>query len=172
MSDTINRQIYGRMFKGAYQSISDTAQSDFIGAVFDKTLMPALLIAPGKQSYQAFTLPQDGSFEVPLPIDYDMAERLYIAVKASKKASVLYDSPTHGNGNVALLNATDSTALGTHAAFWSYQGDISSLEILVPSTANGGDTTDFQVFMYEIPDLDDFESYFDKQIGLGVSGNE
>jgi hypothetical protein len=42
----------------------------------------------------------------------------------------------------------------------------------VPATAQGGATTCFKVFMYEIPDLEDFESYFDKQIGLGTSDGD
>ncbi len=168
--DTVNRQVYNRLFKGSFEQIADTSPSDLIGAVFDKTLMPALLIDPGKQVYYNYTLLQAESVAVPLPPEYSAASRLYIAVQTDLKARVVLVSPTHGSGTT-LLKGTDSTTLGTHASFWSFQGDVTSLTISVPSTADGGATTSVQVFMYEIPDLADFESYFDKQIGLGVSGD-
>jgi hypothetical protein len=91
-------------------------------------------------------------------------------VRASLPSRVVFTSPTHGSSTV-LLSGTTSTDDGTHAAFWTYQGDMTTFAVSVPSTAQGGDTTSFEVFMYEIPDLEDFESYYDKQIGLGVSGD-
>lgn len=171
MSDTINRTIYGRIFRGSSEQISDTGPWDLIGALFDKTNMPALLLDPGKQAYQSFSLAQNTSAAIPRPEAYDAADRLYVAVQSDFKSRVVIVSPTHGTSTV-LLKGTDSDDDGTHASFFTWQGDVTSVTISIPSTADGGVTTAVQVFMYAIPDLSDFESYFDKQIGLGVSGDE
>jgi hypothetical protein len=168
--DTLNRTVYGRIFSGSYQQIADAQPSDLIGSLFDKTLMPALVLEPGKQIYHAFSLAQNTSATLPLPENYDSDNRLYIAVRCNLKGRVVFTSPTHGTSTVLLLG-TDSDDDGVHAAFWTYQGDMTTFAVSVPSTADGGLTTDFEVFMYEIPDLEDFESYYDKQIGFGVSGD-
>lgn len=170
--DTLTRQIYGRIFSGAHESIAYTTPSMLQGAIFDKTYMPALLIERGKQAFYEFQIPQSGSYTVPLPEDYDTDNRLYIAVRTDLNATITYTSPTHGAGKKVLLKATDSDDDGTHAAFWTFQGDMTTFAVSIPSTANGGATTCVQVFMYEIPTLTDFESFFDKQIGLGVSGDD
>ncbi len=134
--------------------------------------MPALVLEPGKQIYSSFGLAQNTSATIPLPENYTVGARLYIAVRTDLKARVVFTSPTHGSTRTVLLKGTDSTDDGEHAAFWTYQGDITTFAVSIPSTADGGATTSVQVFMYEIPDLADFESYYDKQIGLGVSGSE
>ncbi len=167
--DTINRNIYGRLFKGEFESIADTNPSALIGAVFDKTYMPALIIDPGKQAYYKFTLLQNESVTLALPPEYDAANKLYIAVQTNLNTRLTFTSPTHGSGRIVLLKGTDDTTSGSHAGYWIYQGDMTTFAVSVPSTADGGATTNISVFMYEIPDLDDFESYYDKQIGLGVS---
>lgn len=169
--DTINRTVYGRIFRGAHQEIADTGPWELVGALFDRTLMPALVIDPGKQIYQQFSLAQNASASLSLPENYTVGARLYIAVMTDFKARVVVVSPTHGTGTT-LLKGTDSDDDGDHASFWTSQMDVTSLTVSIPSTADGGVTTIVQAFMYEIPDLDDFESYYDKQIGLGVSGDE
>lgn len=170
--DAINRQVYARLFTGAFQTITKTTPSDLIGAVFDSTYMPALVIDPGKQCFHSFTLAQNTSFAVPLPPSYDGTSPMYVAIESNLKARVAYNSPTHGATNTALLYGTDSTSDGSHYAVWTYQGDLTSLTVSVPSTADGGATTRLKVFMYEIPDLTDPYSYFDKQIGLGTSDGD
>lgn len=172
MSDTLNRTVYGRIYRGAFEQIADTNPGDLIGAIFDKTYMPALLLEPGKQIYQAFSLAQNTSATLPLPENYTVGARLYVAIRSDLKSRVIVTSPTHGSTLTTLIKGTDSTTDGEHAGFWTYQGDITTIAVSVPSTADGGATTAFEVFMYEIPDLSDFESYYDKQIGLGVSGDE
>ncbi len=169
--DTLNRTVYGRLFRGVYDQISDTGPAELVGQIFDKTYMPALLLDSGKQIYYDFSLAQNTSATLALPENYTVGARLYIAVRTDLKARLTYTSPTHGSGRIVLLNATDDTDNGEHAAFWTYQGDMTSIAASVPSTAQGGATTAFRVFMYEIPDLTDFESYYDKQIGLGISGD-
>ena len=170
MTDTLNRTVYGRIFRGTHAELADTGPWDLIGAVFDKTNMPALIIEPGKQIYHAFSLAQSGSAVLALPENYAAPGRLYIAIMCDLKARAIVVSPTHGTSTV-LLSGTDSDDDGDHSAFWTTQQDVTSLTITVPSTGDGGATTSFQVFMYEIPDLADFESYYDKQIGLGTSGD-
>ncbi len=172
MTDTLNRTVYGRIFRGTHDQIADTGPWELIGALFDRTNMPALVLEPGKQIYHAFTLAQNVSATLVLPEAYDSANRLYVAVRTDLKARVVLTSPTHGSTLTTLLKGTDSATDGEHAGFWTYQGDVTSLAISIPSTADGGATTQVQVFMYEIPDLADVESYYDKQIGLGVSGDE
>ncbi len=169
MSDTLNRTVYGRIFRGSHQAIAETGPRQLIGALFDRTNMPALVLDPGKQIYYDFTLDQNVSKTLALPENYDGGV-LYIAVQADLKCSLVYSTPTHGSSTV-LLKGTDTTTEGTHAAFWSYQGDMTSFAVSVPSTANGGATTAIQVFMYEMPDLTDYQNYFDQQIGYGVSGD-
>lgn len=168
--DVINRQCYGRLFAGALNDMAKATQSSLIGQVFDATQMPALVLDPGKQCFHSFTLAQNASFAIPLPPDYDVTRPMYVAVESNLKARVQFDSPTFGNSNVVLLYGTDDETNGTHKAFWTYQGDLSSFTISIPSTADGGATTSIKVFMYEVPDLTDFESFYDKQIGLGYSG--
>lgn len=170
MSDTLNRTVYGRLFKGAHDEIADTGPYDLIGALFDKTYMPALLLDPGKNIYYNFSLAQNASATLPLPENYSSANRLYIAVRVNLKARVVFTSPTHGTRTV-LLRGTDSTDDGDHGGFWTYQGDMTTFAVNVPTTGDGGATTSIQVFMYEIPDLEDFENYYDKQIGFGTSGD-
>lgn len=169
--DTLNRNIYGRLFRGAYQEIADPVPSSLIGSVFDKTNMPALVLEPGKSVYYDFTLDQNESATLSLPQNYDPLFPLYIAVRSDLNARITFTSPTYGTGKIVLLKATDSATDGTHGAFWSFQGDMTTFAISIPSTGDGGATTSVQVFMYEIPDLSDFQSYFDRQIGLGVSGD-
>lgn len=168
--DTVNRTVYGRLFRGQHDQISDTGPWELVGALFDKTLMPALVIDPGKQIYYSYSAAQNTSATLSLPENYSSSERLYIAVRTDLKARVVFTSPTHGTHTV-LLKGTDSDDDGEHAAFWTFQGDMTTFAISIPSTADGGLTTSVQVFMYEIPDLADFESYYDKQIGLGTSGD-
>lgn len=172
MTDIISRNVYGRVFRGAFDAIADTGPYDLIGSVFDRTNMPALVLAPGKNVYYNFALLQNTSATLALPEAYDADERLYIAVRTNLKARITFTSPTHGSGRIVLLDATDSTTEGEHAAFWSYQGDMTTFAISVPSTAQGGATTDIEVFMYEIPDLADSDNYYDGPIGYGVSGDE
>lgn len=170
MSDTLNRTIYGRLFKGSFQDIADTVPSQLIGALFDKTYMPSLLLDPGKQVYYDFKLNQSDSAVLALPENYTAGAKLYIAVQVDLLATLAYTSPTHGAGNIVLLKGTNTTSFGTHRAFWTYQGDMTTFQVSIPTSGAGGLTTSVQVFMYEIPDLANFESYFDKQIGLGTSG--
>ncbi len=170
--DTVNRTAYGRVFRGTHDAIADTGPWELIGAVFDKTLMPALLIDAGKQIYYDFKLDQNETTTLALPENYTAGANLYIAVRTDLKARLTFTSPTHGSGLIVLLKGTDSDDDGEHAGFWSYQGDMTTFAVSIPSTADGGLTTNVQVFMYEIPDLADFESYYDKQIGLGTSGDD
>jgi hypothetical protein len=171
VSDTLNRTVFGRIFRGALTEIANTGPWDMIGSLYDSTNMPALLLESGKQTYQEFSLAQNSSATLSLPENYDSAEKLYIAVWSDLKARVVFTSPTHGSRTV-LLKGTDDDDNGEHAAFWTYQGDMTTFAVSVPQTSEGGATTAFRVFMYEIPDLADFESYYDKQIGLGVSGDD
>lgn len=172
MTDTLNRTVYGRIFRGTCDQISDTGPWDLIGAVFDKTNMPALVIAPGKSIYYDYSIAQADSVTLGLPEDYSTADRIYVAIRSNLKARLTLSIPNEGSGLITLLNGTDSDDDGDHGAFWSYQGRLSSIAVSIPSTADGGFTTSVQIFMYSIPDLDDFESYYDKQIGLGVSGDD
>ncbi len=169
--DTLSRTVYGRIFRGAYTAISHTDPSSLIGAIFDKTYMPSLVLDQGLNIYYNFSLAQNSSATLALPENYSTPSRLYIAVRTNHNARVVFTSPTHGTRTV-LLCGTDSDDDGEHGAFWTYQGDMTTFAVSIPSTVQGGETTSVQVFMYEIPDLDDFESYYDKQIGLGVSGSE
>lgn len=169
--DTLNRNVYGRLFRGTHDEMADTGPWNLIGAVFDKTYMPSLLLDPGKQVYYDFKLDQSDTTTLPLPANYDSDNRLYIAVRCNLLTRLTYTSPTHGSGRIVLLKGTDSDDDGVHGAFWTYQGDMTTFAVSIPTTADGGATTSIQVFMYEIPDLTDFESYFDKQIGLGISGD-
>lgn len=167
--DTITRNNYGRLFKGVMQNISYASAGDLITAVFDRVYMPALVIEDGKQLFQSFSIDQNQSQSLQLPQDYDSDNKLYVAIETNGKAKVSWDSPTHGNTQAVLLNATDSDSEGTHKALWCYQGDVSAMSISIPSTANGGVLTDVNIFMYELPDLEVYTSYFDKQIGLGIT---
>ncbi len=169
--DTLNRTIYGRLFTGTSAAIAENGPWNLIGSIFDKTYMPALLLDPGKQIYQAFNLLQNSSATLSLPENYSAANKLYIAVHANLKVRLTYTSPTHGANRIVLINATNDETKGVHGALWTYQGDMTSFAVSVPSTGDGGATTNIEVFMYEIPDLANFQSYYDKQIGLGVSGD-
>jgi hypothetical protein len=172
LEDTLTRQIYARLFTGSYSDIAYTTPSKLVGSIFDSTYMPSLVISKGKSVYYDFSLAQNTSATLPLPENYTVGAKLYIAVCSDLRARLTYTSPTHGAGLKVLLEASDNTTDGTHAAVWTYQGDMTTFAVSVPSTAQGGATTQIQVFMYEIPDLEDFESYYDKQIGLGTSGDD
>lgn len=167
--DAINRQVYGRLYSGAFQTITKTTQADLIGAVFDSTYMPAVVIDPGKQCFHSFTMAQNTSYSILLPPDYDVTRPMYVAVQSDLKARVNFDSPTYGNGNIALLYGTNSSTDGVHYGVWTFQGDLTAFSISIPSTADGGATTRVKVFMYEIPDLTTADSFFDRQIGLGTT---
>lgn len=166
--DTVTRNNYARLFDGIYEDIADTIPSKNTATVFDRTYMPALLIEDGKQIFHSFTMAVNESQVIQLPQDYDDAQRLYIAIQVNGKAKVALVSPTHGSSAV-LLDGLDTDADGTHNAFYSHQGDITSVTISTPTALLGGTTTEVKVFMYELPDLEVATSYFDKQIGLGVT---
>jgi hypothetical protein len=171
MTVTVNRQIYGRLFNGAMDSIADAATGSMIGALYDKLLMPALSVGYGDALFYEFELDEDESATITLPEDYGVTDQLYIAVEANLSAYIEYNTPDI-SGNLISLYGTDDPIQGTHKAFWSFQGIISSVVISVPPTVDGGSLTQFKVFLYKIPDLADYESYADKQIGFGVSGDE
>ncbi len=172
MTLALTRQIYGRLFRGTLETEANTGPWGLLGAIFDRVTMPALVLEPGKQVYYSFALAQNVSMTLPLPQEYSAPNRLYIAVRCNLKARLTYTSPTHGSGKIVILEATDSTDDGEHHAFWTYQGDMTTFAVSIPSTADGGATTDVEVFMYEIPDVSVFESYYDKQIGLGTETSE
>ncbi len=167
MTDVLNRTVYARLFSGTLTTEANSGPWGLSGAVFDRIRMPALVLAPGKQIYREFTLDQAVSATLQLPDDYTVGARLYIAVACNLLTRITYTSPTHGSGRIVLLKATDDTTKGTHGGFWCYQGDMTTFAISVPSTADGGALTHISVFMYEIPDLSDVDSYYDREIGLG-----
>jgi len=167
--DIVTRNNYARLFQGVLQDISYASSGSQVAAIFDRTYMPALLVEDGKQIFHSFTLAQNSSQALQLPQLYDQANKLYIAVQTDGRAKVAWDSPTHGSSQAVLLEATSSDADGVHKALWCYQGDVSAVTVSIPPTAQGGATTEVQVFMYEIPDLEVYSSYYDKQIGLGIT---
>lgn len=169
MTEIITRQNYARLFDGVFKDMANTIEGDLIAAVFDRVYMPSLVAADGKSLYQSFTLLQNVTQTLEVPQLYVTSKRLYVAILTNGRVRVNYNSPTHGNTKKVLLEATNTTALGVHNAFWTYQGDISAISVTTPSTADGGTTTEVNVFMYEIPDLALAASYFDRQIGLGVT---
>lgn len=168
--DTLNRTVYARVFRGTHAEIADVGPWNLIGSIFDKTYMPALLLAPGKQAYYEFSLAQSATQLVALPQNYVSPNRLYVAVLVDAKVTLQLVSPTHGASDI-VLQGTNTTLQGFHPGFWVYQGDLTSLTVAIPTTGQGGVTTSVKIFMYEIPDLNDFQSYYDKQIGYGVSGD-
>lgn len=170
--DTINRNVYGRLFRGSHDAESDTGPWALLGSIFDKTYMPALLVDSGHQIYYKFSADAGDSLGIPLPANYDRTQRIYVAVKCNKKAKLTFIRIQATTTQNALLMGTDSSTEGVHPGLWTYQGRLFSLTVVIPSSMDGGAATDVEVFMYQIPDLEDFESYYDKQIGLGVSGSE
>ena len=167
--DTLTRNNYARLFDGVYEEISATIASKNIVSVFDRTYMPALVIEDGLQAFHNFTMAVSESQVIQLPQLYDNIERLYVAIETNGRAKVAIVSPTHGTSAI-LLEATDTDTLGTHNSFFSYQADVTSITISTPSALQGGTATKVKVFMYVLPDLTIAESYFDQQIGLGVTG--
>ena len=167
--DTLTRNNYARLFDGILKNISYASSSKQVGAVFDRTYMPALILEDGKQIYHSFLIGQGATQVIPLPQKYLSSNRLYVSVEANYKAKITWNSPTHGSGQAVLLQATGGTTDGVHKALWCYQGDVSTMSVVIPITAQGGVTTEVKVFMYELPNLEIAASYFDKQIGLGVT---
>lgn len=170
MKDTISRTVYGRLFKGSLTAQSETGPWNLLGSVFDLLQMPALSLDSGNNIYREFSLGQNESVSLQLPQNYANTSYLYVAIGADLPSRVTYVTSDSVNNQI-ILKGTTAALEGMHAAFWGYQGRLNSLTVSVPSTADGGATTNFQAFMYTIPDLSVAESFYDRQIGLGVSGD-
>jgi hypothetical protein len=166
MTETLNRTVHGRLFRDQIEHESDSGSWGVVAQVFDRIRMPALNLEPGKAIYREFSLDVSESATLQLPADYTTGAQLYIAVVCDLTGRVTYTSPTHGTGRIVLVKGTDSEDDGAHWGFWVYQGDMTTFAVSVPA---GGLTTTFRVLMYEIPDLEEADSYYDNEIGLGTT---
>lgn len=166
MTQSLKRNIKGRVFRGTLSA--ESGPWDLTAMVYDRHVMPALDIANGSSFFQEFRLDQAESATIPLPEAAVTASVIYVAVRCNLLTRITYTSPTLGTGKKVLIKATDSTADGEHMGFWVYQGDLTSLAISIPSTADGGATTLVSVMMYIVPDLTLAASFTDRNQGLGT----
>lgn len=164
--DTLTRNNYARLFKGPIQSIAYAPSGSQLAAIFDRTYMPALVIDPGKQIAHNFNMTQNTSQLIQMPQLHDDSKITYVAVQTNGRAKITWTDPT---SRAVLMEATSSDADGVHNALWCHQGIVETLTISIPPTAQGGGNTEVKVFIYELPDLEVFTSYYDRQIGLGVT---
>ncbi len=170
MTQALSRTVSARLFKGTEADESGSGPWGLVGQVFDRVNMPALVMAAGDYcSYSGtFTGTQStDALNLIFPQNKTASSLLYIAIIVSNRVGLSLVSPTIGTGKV-LLEGTNDSAAGVHPGLWVYQGDITSIQLTRPSTANGGVVgTSFSVFSYIIPDLDDAENYYDKELALG-----
>lgn len=160
MSDTVGRTVYGRIFAGTLDEESDATAGALRAQLFDRLTMPSLYVDTGKTISYDLTLDTTGGV-LTLPPNYDDDNRLYVALTTDVEIKIITVSPTHGTNSVLVMGTTGSTD-GEHAGFYCWQGDVTSITIvsLVAATLS--------VFMYEIPDLTDQDSYVGGSLALGT----
>lgn len=160
----LTRNIHGRLFAGTLASEVEAGISDARGAVFDRITMPALAVEPGKAISHEFLNAAATSNTIVLPADYDVAEQLFVAITSTQNLRIAITSPLFSGTKVVLLKGTTGTTLGEHAGFFVWQGTITTLAV---SVAAAGTASYVNVFIYEIPALDEQASYVDQQLALG-----
>jgi hypothetical protein len=167
---SLMRQSYARVFNEAVDDIGTLPMSKVSASVYDKRLMPALALEPGKSTFYTTPLSQNSSVALEFPSEWDTTLPLYVAIWTTGPLIVTKVDSLGGTGRSAVI-ATESDAAGVHYGLWNVQErDITSISIAAPSTANGGYDCEVKVFMYEIPDLTVADSYVDNVVGLGVTG--
>lgn len=123
-----------------------------------------LSIASGLYS-NGYQLVDDTSFAVPLPEDYDTANRLYYALRAEGIVKATVVSPTHGTSTF-LIKGTTGTTNGDHHGLLIGVGDITSITLV---TSASSVTTPVEWFFFSLPDLTDADSFRLGQLALGVT---
>jgi len=164
------RQSYARVFNEAVETQS-LPMSKVTASVYDKRLMPALALEPGKSTFYTNIMAQNTSVTLEFPSEWDSDLALYVAIWTTGPIIVTKVDALAATGRSAVI-ATESDAAGVHYGLWNVQErGITSIAVAVPSTANGGYDCEIKVFMYEIPDLTIAASYVDNVVALGVTGS-
>lgn len=165
MSGFLRRQVAAKLALGEQTQIADAAT--FLWQIRDVLPKYILKLAAGKWSYGKDLLAQSGTAALPLPSDYDSANRLFVAVRATAYSKVTVVSPAHTTGSIMLMGTTGSTT-GNHDGLAVFQERITSVTFAIPSTGQGGADTEIEWFFFEIPDLTDPDSWRDGDRALGV----
>jgi hypothetical protein len=148
MSTYLRRQISARVVDGTKESLAD-------GTVFSYRLSDVLpkyvlKLANGKYQNAYFALDASDSYVMPLPPEYDTTQKLSVTIKATAVCKVVIVDPDLGTSTFLLKGSSGDTD-GDHSGVLMWQGRVTSITI---SVAAAGETTEIDVFMFEIPDTE------------------
>jgi hypothetical protein len=147
MTMHLRRQVAIRTAKGIIDTLPE-------GHVFPYRLTDVLPkyvlnISNGGYSTNSIELNASDSYTIPLPANYDSANRLACFFRADSICKVVIVDPELGTSTF-LLKATQGSTKGDHKGILMWQGRVTSITVSVPATY---DDTIIDYFLWNIPDL-------------------
>lgn len=162
----LQRQISATLVEGEKTSIADG--SKFPYKLVDVLPKYILRLGEGKVTSGYFSLAADDATNPQLPQDYDgTVDRLSCIIRSTNIVKVQCSSTTFGSTEY-LLKATNSTDEGQHFGMLMFQGDVTSMDISVPT---GFEDAEVEYFFWVIPDLDLATSWQLGQTAIGYTEN-
>lgn len=147
------------MYQGQIASEVAASHGALEGSIYDRLDMLPLDIADGKTLSEKFTNAANTTETLDLPDSYDSANNLFVMLITKADLTLEVTSPEFSGGKSVVVRGNS-----THPGIFVWQGRVTSLETTVPT---GATAAEIEVFMYEIPTLNDSDSYSDGPIALG-----
>jgi len=147
MTVHLRRQIAIRTAKGILDGLPDAT-------VFPYRLtdvLPKFVLNLSNGSYSANTIEMNAtdSYVVPLPVNYDSANRISCFFRTTSPIKVVIVDPELGT-STHLIKATNGTTKGDHYGILMWQGRVTSITVSVPATFADAE---IDYFLFNIPDL-------------------
>lgn len=159
----ILRQITARLAAGArLTSVADAVTFPF--RMNDVLRRFILKIEDGLWCADTVYLDASDAEALPLPAAYQPTERLHVMLRASLPVKVVVVNNLAVSSSF-LIQAMKSTAEGVHPGVLTFQGKVASITVSVPAAS---DDVQVDYFAFQLPDLNDADSYRDGLQAVGV----
>lgn len=162
----IQRQIGASLVEGQKASLPDGTVFPF--KLIDVLPKYVLSLANGKFTSDYVNIASGGSFTVPLPHDYSSNNRLSCIFRSIPSCRLSLVSAAVGGTSVFLIKGSSGTNKGNHEGILMFQDFVGSITLNVPVAFAASARVDY--FLWEIPDLDDPDSYRIGERAIGVVG--
>lgn len=161
MTAYIRRQNSVRVCEGLVQNLSEGYVFPF--RLTDVLPKYVLKLEDGKYTQNYVRLAATESVTVALPANYDTDQRLACVIRSTAIVKAVIVDPVLGT-STHLIKSTSGSTKGNHFGVLQWQGRITSITLSVPTAF---DTALVDWFLWEIPDLEDPDSW---QIGTQATG--